>query len=102
MKTARTARIAIDLDGMSWQVLAGRRPRPCTSVAFTTDPVLIGSDAAGRNFSYSGVREQELALWDEGQLISGGSAKARAAAQAAKARHGGQGQVRPRTAVPPQ
>lgn len=69
-------------------------PRPCSSIAFTTDPALIGTDVAAKSFCYSGGREQEVVCWDEGQLVSGGIMTTGRSKQGA-----GANMVRPSTAV---
>jgi len=51
---------------------AGLRPRPCSSIAFTSDPRLIGSDVACAAFGNSGKREQHVLCYDEGRLVAGG------------------------------
>lgn len=73
-------------------------PRPCSSIAFTSNPHLLSRDAENGYISYCGAGEQGVVLYNDNAIVGKLSLKQELALRALKESHKA-GNVRPRTSI---
>jgi hypothetical protein len=82
----------------SGRVDVGMIPRPCSSIAFSSNPTLLKGDYDNGYISYCGSGEQGVVLYNEGAIVGKLSQKQELALRALKDSHKA-GNVRPKTSL---